>query len=58
MAAPCKDCEDRHSNCHSHCSEYKDWTSECQRRRDARRKETEENYFVRDVKSKTRRKKH
>ena len=27
-AAPCKDCEDRHINCHAECSFYKSWRSD------------------------------
>lgn len=26
---PCKDCTDRYVGCHSNCSKYKDWKSEC-----------------------------
>lgn len=25
MTAPCKDCDKRHSGCHSQCEKYRDW---------------------------------
>jgi hypothetical protein len=25
---PCKDCKDRHVNCHSKCDKYNDWKAE------------------------------
>ena len=28
---PCKDCKDRHTACHGHCTKYADWKAECQR---------------------------
>lgn len=28
MSAPCKDCEERHHNCHAHCEEYKAYNAE------------------------------
>lgn len=28
ITAPCKDCIDRHMNCHSECNKYKEWKQE------------------------------
>lgn len=28
LKAPCKDCEKRHTNCHSNCKEYKKYREE------------------------------
>lgn len=36
MRNPCKECEDRHHNCHSHCDEYKAFSAERNRINTAR----------------------
>lgn len=28
ITAPCRDCTDRHMNCHSECNKYKEWKQE------------------------------
>ena len=28
MTVPCRNCEDRHINCHAVCDKYKDWQVE------------------------------
>lgn len=28
MKNPCKNCEDRHHNCHAHCEEYQEFAAE------------------------------
>ena len=58
---PCKECEDRHSKCHSQCSEYRDWSnSRKEVEVKARKKyETEKemvDYFFTGLKKGTRRK--
>ena len=35
---PCKDCGDRHLNCHSECKKYKNWVAEKEKLRDKIRK--------------------
>lgn len=32
MNSPCKDCEERHQGCHSHCDEYQAYHAENMRR--------------------------
>lgn len=39
MQSPCKDCEDRHRNCHSDCNEYKAYQAENLRRNEKIRRE-------------------
>lgn len=36
--APCKDCSDRHPNCHSKCEKYKEFRRELEARAEAIRK--------------------
>lgn len=38
MKAPCKDCENRHPNCHAHCGEYQAFHAENARRLEAQHK--------------------
>lgn len=37
--APCKDCPDRHPNCHSKCAKYKDFRHELDIKAEAIRKQ-------------------
>ena len=41
MNSPCKDCEDRHRNCHAHCDEYKAYHADNVRRNEERRRDQE-----------------
>ena len=41
MKSPCKDCEERHHGCHSHCEEYKAYHTENTRRNDENRRRSE-----------------
>ena len=39
MNAPCKDCEERHHNCHAHCEAYREYNDEnVQRNAEKRRR--------------------
>ena len=40
MTAPCKDCSDRHTGCHSECEKYKEFDKVNKERRKAKGDET------------------
>jgi len=44
MKCPCKDCEKRSANCHGKCSDYKEWSSENDKRREKERYERKTAY--------------
>lgn len=56
MLAPCKDCQDRHPNCHSTCEKYAEFKAENERRKAAIAKDKDMNYFMYEEKRASRRK--
>lgn len=55
---PCKNCEERHDSCHSHCREYIIWSKERQEKLyQAQRDQNVRNYIY-DTAAKRRRKKN
>ena len=40
LAAPCKDCEDRHEGCHTECDKYKEYKAELDKRKEEARSRT------------------
>ncbi len=51
MKAPCKDCENRHPSCHSHCEEYKAFRAEIDREREERRYDSEIKAYNHDTRA-------
>lgn len=41
IQAPCKDCQERHMNCHSSCQKYIDFRKQRDLANDSRRKDVE-----------------
>lgn len=39
MIAPCRGCEERNAECHSHCERYAEFAAECAKKRNARQLE-------------------
>lgn len=49
MNAPCKNCSERHTLCHSHCEKYLKFRAELDKANEVRRKYTENRNFCIDV---------
>lgn len=49
MEAPCKNCKDRHCNCHSECKNYQSYNAMCKLIRNLKHKEAEGRGFWYDV---------
>lgn len=45
MNSPCKDCEERHHNCHAHCDEYKAYHADNTRRNAENRRRNEVRHY-------------
>ena len=48
MNSPCKDCEERHHNCHAHCAEYKAYHAENTRRNEENHRRNEIRRYQQD----------
>jgi hypothetical protein len=56
--APCKNCEDRHKLCHSHCEEYQEYAKEREETRARLLQEREILGVIKDVQYRVYRKKN